>query len=82
MLEKCSFFKQVEILTEIDWFHYQCANAAPTAIVRHRIKTGLFLLSVTSEPTVGGGKKCARGKSNIFGWGVTGLIGWAHIFQH
>ena len=56
-LEKCSFFfKQVRISPEIDWYHYQNANAAPTGIVRlrHRIKTGQFSRSVTPEPTVGG----------------------------
>ena len=46
------FFKQVRISPEIDWYHYQSANAAPTAIVRHRIKTDPFWRSVTSEPTV------------------------------
>ena len=30
------FFKQVRISPEIDWYHYQSANAAPMAIVRHR----------------------------------------------
>ena len=52
-LEK-RFFKQVRILPEIDWYHYQSANAAPMAKVRDRIKTDLFRRSVTSEPTVGG----------------------------
>ena len=52
-LEK-RFFKQVRILPEIDWYHYQSANAAPMAKVRDRIKTDLFIRSVTSEPTVGG----------------------------
>ena len=46
------FFKQVRISPEIDWYHFQSANAAPTAIVRHRIKTNPFWRSVTSEPTV------------------------------
>ena len=49
------FFKQVRISPEIDWYHYQSANAAPNSIVRHRIKTDQFSRSVTSEPTVGGG---------------------------
>ena len=40
-LEK-RFFKQVRILPEIDWYHYQSANAAPMAKVRDRIKTDLF----------------------------------------
>ena len=35
-----SFFKkQVRISPEIDWYHYQSANAAPTAIVLDPIKT-------------------------------------------
>ena len=46
------FFKQVRISPEIDWYHYQSANAAPNGIVRHRIKTDQFSRSVTSEPTV------------------------------
>ena len=46
------FFKLVRILSEIDWYHYHSANAAPTAIKRHRIKTDQFWRSVTSEPTV------------------------------
>ena len=46
------FLKQVRISPEIDWYHYQSANAAPTAIVRHRIMTDPFWQSVTSEPTV------------------------------
>ena len=45
------FFKQVRISPEIDWYHYQSANAAPTCIVRHLIKTDQFSRSVTSEPT-------------------------------
>ena len=45
------FFKHVRISTEIDWYHYQSANAAPTAIVRLQIKTDQFWRSVTSEPT-------------------------------
>ena len=49
------FFKQVRISPEIDWYHYQSANAAPNCIVRHRIKTDQFSRSVTWEPTVGGG---------------------------
>ena len=48
------YFKQVRISPEIDWYHYQSANAAPTAIMQHRMKTDPFLRSVTSEPTVGG----------------------------
>ena len=46
------FFKQVRISPEIDWYHYQSANAAPTGIVRLRINTDQFSRSVTSEPTV------------------------------
>ena len=46
------FFKQVRISPEIDWYHYQSANAAPTGIVRHRIETDKFSRSVTSEPNV------------------------------
>ena len=49
------FFKQVRISPEINWFHYQSGNAAPTGIVRHRIKTEQFSRSVTSESTVGEG---------------------------
>ena len=41
-LGKCSFFQQVRISPEIDRYHYQNANAAPTTIVRHRIKTDQF----------------------------------------
>ena len=36
------FFKQVQISPKIDWYQYQSANAAPTDIVRHRIKTEPF----------------------------------------
>ena len=46
------FFKWVRISPEIDWYHYQSANAAPKGTVRHRIKTDQFSRSVTSEPTV------------------------------
>ena len=55
---KCSnfvnflFLKFVRISPEIDWYHYQSVNAAPTAIVQHQIKTHPFWQSVTSEPTV------------------------------
>ena len=43
-VEKISyFFKQVRILPEIDWYHYQDANnAAPTGVVRHWINTYPF----------------------------------------
>ena len=51
-LEKRFFFKQVRISPEIDWYHYQSANAAPTGIVWHQKKTDLFWRSFTSEPTV------------------------------
>ena len=51
------FFKQVRISPEIDWYHYQGANVAPTGVVRHRIKTDLLSRSVTSEPNVRGGGK-------------------------
>ena len=43
-LEKGSFFfKQVRILPEIDGHHYQSANVAPTAKVRHWIVTEPYL---------------------------------------
>ena len=48
-------FKQVRISQEINWYPYQSANTAPTAIVQHGIKTDPFWRSVTSEPTVEGG---------------------------
>ena len=35
-------FKQVGILPEIEWYHYQRANAAPTAKVQNGIKTDPF----------------------------------------
>ena len=55
------FLKQVRISPEIDWYHYQSANAAPTSIVRHRIKTDQFWRSVTSEPNVP--PPCGLGKN-------------------
>ena len=62
-LEKCYFFKQVRISPEIDWYHYQSTNAAPMAIVRHRIKKDRFWWSVMSEPT--GGSLAKSGNFNI-----------------
>ena len=57
-LEKCSFFfKWVRISPEIDWYHYQGANPAPTCKVRHQIMTNTpTRWSVTSEPSVQGNK--------------------------
>ena len=47
------FFKWVRISPEIDWYHYQGANPAPTCIVWHQTMTKTPMrLSVTSEPSV------------------------------
>ena len=55
-LEKVLSLKQIKSLPERDWYHYQCAKAAPMAmaIVGHQIKRHPYLHSVTSEPTVDG----------------------------
>ena len=47
------FFRWVRILPEIDWYHYQGASPAPTCIVPYE-------LSVTSEPSEGGGVECTE----------------------
>ena len=46
-LEKCSFFRWVRILPEIDWYHYQSASLAPTCLVQHQtlIKTPMSYVS-------------------------------------
>ena len=48
------FFKQVRISTDIDWFHYETVNAAPTSTLRRWIKTYQFWWCVISDPDIGG----------------------------
>ena len=51
-LEKCTFING----SEIDWYHYQGANPAPTCIVWHQTITKTPIRwNVTSEPSGGGG---------------------------
>ena len=64
-LEKCSFFKRVKILQEIDWYHYQGASPALTCIIWHQTITNTPTRgSVTSEP-------------NMCVWGEEGGGHWA-----
>ena len=58
-VQKCSFYKLVKVLPEIDWHHYQGTSPAPTCIVRHQT----LIKAPTSEvshqcPVCEGGQIC------------------------